>query len=55
MKRVYIVYEELEDSNYPTPIDVVSSLDRAETLCYQLESEHLGFIYWWREVISSED
>lgn len=55
MKRMYIIYEELEDSDCADPIDVLSSIDKAEEVCFELEDLNPGFIYWWREIISSED
>ena len=46
MKYKWIVMQELEDSNTATPYKIVDSEDRAEELCYELESKHDGFIYW---------
>lgn len=61
MKRKYVIME-WDDSINPQdqsidpaePIDVVSTVERAEEICLAMEAEHPGFIYYWREVISSE-
>jgi hypothetical protein len=57
MKRVYVIIRELEDSfgEVWSIEDVVSSMTKADEICTQLEATNPGQIYYWREVISSED
>lgn len=61
MKRVYVIMREMEDSfgTVTEPYDVVSSMDDAERICYEMEAtankEKQPFVYYWREVISSEE
>ena len=42
----WVVMQELEDSNVATPYKIVDSEERAEELCYQLERDNPGFIFW---------
>jgi hypothetical protein len=46
MKTKWIIMQELEDSNCASPYLIVDTEERAEALCYQLESENPGFIFW---------
>ena len=57
MKRVYVVIRELEDSfgEIWGIEDVVSTMTRADEICNELEAQNPGQLYYWREVISSED
>ena len=62
MKRVYVVMEwdnlinPLDHSTEGAePIDVVSTMSAAEDICNKREKDHPEFIYYWREVISSEE
>lgn len=57
MKRVYVIINELEDSfgEVWSIEDVVSSMTKADNICTELEQTNPGHIYYWREVISSEN
>ena len=58
MKRVYVIMcDSYDGGDYldTNPIDVVSSMTQAEELCYKYENENKDGVYYWREVISSED
>ena len=58
MKRMYVIMCDLYDHEQyieTYPEDVVSSLTKAEELCYKYEDENPGNIFYWQEVISSED
>lgn len=58
MKRVYVVMGDIfEDGNLveTNPVDVVSDMERAEDVCLEFEQEYPSNVYYWREVISSED
>lgn len=57
MKRVYVIINELEDSfgEVWSIEDVVSSMAKADSICTELEKNNPGHIYYWREVISSEN
>lgn len=46
MKIKWIIMQELEDTNCANPYLIVDSEKRAEELCYQLESQNPGFIFW---------
>ena len=46
MKYKWVIMQELEDSGCADPYLIVDSEERAEELCYQLESENPGFIFW---------
>lgn len=46
MKIKWVIMQELEDSGCANPYLIVDSEERAEELCYQLESENPGFIFW---------
>lgn len=46
MKYKWIIMQELEDTNCANPYLIVNSEKRAEELCYQLESQNPGFIFW---------
>jgi hypothetical protein len=37
------------------PVDVVSTMDAADTVCTTLETDDPECIYYWREIISSEE
>ena len=58
MKRMYVIMGDIynDDGSLETlPIDVVSTLDRAEDVCTEFETEYPQNIYFWYEVISSEN
>lgn len=58
MKRVYVIMCDTYDGADfvgTDPVDVVSSMERAEEVCFEMENESPNDIYYWREVISSED
>lgn len=59
MKRVYVVMCDFydNDNNYTEtyPCDVVSSMNCAEDRCIELEVENPEGVYYWQEVISSEE
>lgn len=46
MKYKWVIMQELEDTNCANPYLIVDSEEHAEELCYQLESENPGFIFW---------
>lgn len=47
MKYKWVIMQELEDTDYANPYLIVNSEKRAEELCYKLELEHPGFIFWY--------
>ena len=47
MKYKWVIMQELEDTNCANPYLIVNSGERAEELCYKLESENPGFIFWY--------
>lgn len=58
MKRVYVIMCDLfKDGDFieTNPVDVVSTMERAEDVCLEFEQEYPSNVYYWREVISSED
>lgn len=58
MKRVYVIMCDFYDNGEyinTDPVDVVSSLTKAEDICVELEAENPNGVYYWREVISSEE
>ena len=46
MKYKWVVMQELEDSNTATPYKIVDTEERAEQLCYEMEKDNPGFIFW---------
>lgn len=46
MKYKWVIMQELEDTNCANPYLIVDTEERAEELCYILESENPGFIFW---------
>lgn len=57
MNRMYVIMCDTPDEEgfYNTyPVDVSSSIARAEDLCFQYENENPDNIYYYREVITSE-
>lgn len=46
MKYKFVIMQELEDSGCANPYLIVDTEERAEELCYKLESENPGFIFW---------
>lgn len=57
MTRMYVIMCDTPDEEgfYNTyPVDVSSSIARAEDLCFQYENENPDDIYYYREVITSE-
>ena len=58
MKRMYVImYDLYNDEEYlgTYPEDVVSSQELAEELCCDYEEKNPDGVYYWEEVISSED
>lgn len=58
MKRMYVIMCDSYDGGEfleTYPEDVVSSLTRAEELCFEYEAKNPDGVYYWTEVISSED
>ena len=62
MKRMYVIMQwdnginPQDSSTEPAePIDIVSTIERAEQICFEMERDNPEFIFYWREVISSED
>jgi len=55
MKRLYVIMKTpiFEDVAHE-PCDVVSSMDRAESICTELHEQDTNTYYYWVEVISSE-
>lgn len=47
MKYKFIIMQELEDTNCANPYLIVDTAERAEELCYKLESENPDFIFWF--------
>ena len=46
MKYKWVIMQELEDSNTAVPCKIVDTEERAEAMCYRLEKENPGFIFW---------
>lgn len=46
MKTKWIIMQELEDSGCANPYLIVDTEERAEELCYELERDNPGFIFW---------
>lgn len=42
----WVIMQELEDSDTPMPFLIVSTEERADQLCYELERDNPGFIFW---------
>ena len=59
MTRKYVImcdtYDEENQFTATDPVDVVSTMTQAEEVCFNLEADDPDGIYYWREVISSED
>lgn len=62
MTRKYVIMQwddsinPIDNSTEPAePVDVVSTMTRADEICTKMEAENPEFIFFWREVISSED
>lgn len=57
MKRMYVIMrEDIREYNpFPEPYDVVSSMVKADEICMEQEEADITHIYYWREVISSEE
>ncbi len=56
MKRAYVVIGELEDTDHiDTFYAICHSMERADELCLEAESNDPGRIYTWREVIEEDD
>lgn len=47
MKYKWVIMQELEDSSCANPYLIVKSEERAEELCYELEFQNPGFIFWY--------
>lgn len=47
MKYKFVIMQEFEDTDCANPYLIVDSEERAEELCYKLESENPGFIFWY--------
>ena len=46
MKIKWVIMQELEDTNCANPYLIVDTEKRAEELCYELERDNPGFIFW---------
>lgn len=46
MKIKWVIMQELEDSGVANPYLIVDTEKRAEELCYELERDNPGFIFW---------
>lgn len=46
MKYKWVIMQELEDTNCANPYLIVDTEERAEELCYILEHNNPGFIFW---------
>lgn len=46
MKYLWVVMQELEDTNTAIPYKIVDNEERAEQLCEELEAANPGFIFW---------
>lgn len=62
MSRKYVIMRDNQDEyEYPIiePVDVVSYMTVADLICREEEQKALekgeSWVYYWREVISSED
>lgn len=59
MKRVYVImcdtYDDKDQFVATDPVDVVSTMTDADHLCFEYEAENPDCVYYWREIISSED
>lgn len=53
MTRMYVIFK--ERAGKIIPWDVVRSMTRADELCTNYEADDPDHIYWWQEVISSEE
>ena len=42
----WIILQELEDSDMPMPYLIVETEERAEELCYELESQNANYIFY---------
>lgn len=51
--RMYVIFK--ERAGKIIPWDVVRSMTRADELCTNYEADDPDHIYWWQEVISSEE
>ncbi len=59
MKRVYVIMCDTYDNDNKfidtDPVDVVSAMETANAVCTTLEGDNPECVYYWREVISSEE
>lgn len=46
MKYKWVIMQELEDTNCANPYLIVDTEERADELCYELERDNPGFIFW---------
>ena len=46
MKYKWVIMQEPEDTNCANPYLIVDTEKRAEELCYELEHDNPGFIFW---------
>ena len=46
MKYKWVIMQELEDTNCANPYLIIDTEKRAEELCYELERDNPGFIFW---------
>lgn len=53
MTRMYVIFKEREGKIIPW--DVVRSMTRADELCTEYEAQDSNHIYYWYEIISSEN
>lgn len=59
MKRVYVImratYPEYDELQEIEPVNVVSDMTTADTICGESEKSDSDHMYYWREVISDEE
>lgn len=59
MKRVYVIMCDTYDNDNKfigtDPVDVVDNMETADEKCTALEADNPECVYYWREVVSSED
>ena len=54
MRRVYVIMVDKydEDNQFISePVDVVYTMDEAETVCFELETVDPHGVYYWREIV----
>ena len=53
MKYKWVIMQELEDTDCAIPYLIVDTEEHAEELCYELERDNPGFIFW--SVVCAEE